>query len=96
MLREPHEVEAEGVEPRDLIQDLRVEPRTRDPGVRRVPEVVDDAQAERKGAQYALDGFGGWMLLRTTATSAAACVASIRESPDSVRNRYPASIIFAA
>ncbi len=96
MLGEPHQVETEGVEPRDLIQYLRVESLTRNPGVRRVPEVVDDAQPEGKGAQYALDGFGGWMLFRMTATSAAACVASIRESPDSVRNRYPASIIFAA
>jgi hypothetical protein len=48
VLGEPHEVEAEAVEPRDLVEDLRVEARCRDAGVGRIPEVVDDAQPEGK------------------------------------------------
>jgi hypothetical protein len=48
MLGEPDEVEPERVEPRDLLEDLRVEARHRDAGVRRIAEVVDHAESKGK------------------------------------------------
>jgi hypothetical protein len=49
MLREPHEVEAEPVEPGDLVEDLRVQARRGDAGVGRIAEVVDDAEERGRG-----------------------------------------------
>jgi hypothetical protein len=54
VLGEP-EIEAEPVEPRHLLDDLRVEIGRGDSGVRWIPEVVDDTQPER-GTRHE----GGW------------------------------------
>jgi hypothetical protein len=47
VLGEPHEVQAEPVQPDDLLENLRVEPGRVDLGVGRVAKVVDDADTKR-------------------------------------------------
>src|SRR4029453_1222819 len=48
VLGEPHQVEAEAVEPGDLLEDLGVEPRRVEVGTGRVAEVVDDPDTKRR------------------------------------------------